>query len=50
MLFEMRLEPGFDVARNGRFLAVQRDPQAPPTPVHVVLNWFDELTRRVPVN
>ena len=50
MLFDMRLEPGYDVARDGRVLAVQRDPQAPPTPVPVVLNRFDELKRRVPVN
>ena len=47
MLFEKRLE-GYDVARDGRFLAVVRDESAPPAPVNVVLNWFEELKRLVP--
>jgi hypothetical protein len=46
----MRLEPGYGVARDGRVLAVQRDPQAPPTPLHVVRNWLDEIDAAVPVN
>jgi Tol biopolymer transport system component len=32
-----------------RFLAVQAvDPEQPPTQINVVLNWFEELKRRVP--
>lgn len=38
MLFEKRLLE-FDVAPDGRFLAVLPDETAPPAPVHVVLNW-----------
>lgn len=32
-----------------RFLMVRYEPAAIPTRINVVLNWFDELTRRVPV-
>jgi serine/threonine-protein kinase len=49
VLFEKRLE-GYDVAADGRFLAVLPDEQTPPAPVNVVLNWLEELKRRVPVN
>jgi hypothetical protein len=35
--------------RDGRFLVAQRDPQAPPARVNVILNWFDELRAHVPV-
>ena len=49
MLFEKRLE-GYDVARDGRFLAVVPDQNAPPAPVNVVVNWFEELKRLVPSN
>jgi serine/threonine-protein kinase len=48
-LFQMPLRNGYSVARDGRFLVVQRDPRARPTPVNIVLNWFDELRARVPV-
>jgi Tol biopolymer transport system component len=49
VLFEKRLE-GYDVAADGRFLAVLPDEQTPPAPVNVVLNWFQELKRLVPVD
>ncbi len=28
---------------------IQRNPEAPLTRIHVVLNWFEELNRLVPV-
>jgi hypothetical protein len=49
MLFETPLI-GYDVAADGRFLGVLRDSTIPQAPVNVVLNWFDELKRLVPVN
>jgi eukaryotic-like serine/threonine-protein kinase len=45
--FEAPIYGGFDVAPGGRFFSVVRDPTEPPTPAHVVLNWFDELRRGV---
>ena len=48
-LFRAQFLPGYSVARDGRFLVAQRDPQAPPARVNVILNWFDELRARVPV-
>ena len=32
----------YDVAADGRFLAIRRDPAAE---IHVVLNWVEELRR-----
>jgi len=49
VLFEKRLE-GYDVAADGRFLAVLPDEHTPPAPVNVVLNWLEELKRLVPVD
>ena len=39
----------YDVAPDGRFLMMKpsEEEQAPPR-LNVVLNWVDELTRRVP--
>jgi len=48
-LFEARFDFGYDVAPDGRFIVAQRDPQAPPVPVHIVLNWFDELKAKAPL-
>jgi serine/threonine-protein kinase len=40
--------PYYDVAPDGEhFVLVQ---EAPPTQIHVVLNWFEELKERVPTN
>jgi hypothetical protein len=47
VLFE-RAWQGYDVAPDGRFIAVVPDENTPPTPAHVVLNWFEELRRLVP--
>jgi hypothetical protein len=42
--------PAFDVSPDGqRFLMVKETDQAPSlTQINVVLNWFEELKRRVP--
>jgi len=57
MLFEGRYEPApfpstnYDVSRDGqRFLMIKsiEQEQAAPTQINVVLNWFEELKRRVP--
>ncbi len=60
LLFEGRYlsvhytEPAFanyDVAPDGqRFLMLRAAEEAGPTRINVVLNWFEELKRRVPVN
>jgi serine/threonine-protein kinase len=45
------LDPApYDVTPDGRrFLMIQSDPQEPSaTQINVVLNWFEELKRRVP--
>jgi hypothetical protein len=47
MLFEKRLG-GYDVTREGRFLAVLPDASTPPAAANVVLHWFEELKRTVP--
>ena len=57
MLFEGRYEPGpvqlnnYDVSPDGqRFLMLKpsESAEAAPTQINVVLNWFEELKRRVP--
>jgi Tol biopolymer transport system component len=57
VLFEGRYEPpagttpNYDVSPDGqRFLMIKRSEQeaAAPTQINVVLNWFEELKRRVP--
>jgi serine/threonine-protein kinase len=41
---------GYDVARDGRFLMVEPlEPERPATAIDVVINWFDDVRRRVPV-
>jgi hypothetical protein len=41
-------EPRYDVAPDARrFLLRVGNPDAPAREIHVVLNWFDELKRRV---
>jgi hypothetical protein len=39
---------GFDVAPDGRFLMLKRKETT--TQVNVILNWTEELKRRVPTN
>jgi hypothetical protein len=52
VLFEGRYETGvgtFDVSADGqRFLMVKASEEQAATQVNVVLNWFEELRRRVP--
>jgi hypothetical protein len=38
----------YDVAPDGRFAMVRGEAQSAQSPLHVVLNWFEELKRRVP--
>jgi serine/threonine-protein kinase len=41
----------FDVLPDGKhFIMVEADPDATPTQLQVVTNWFEELKHRVPVN
>jgi len=39
----------YDVAPDGRFLMIQELGESTPPCIHVVLNWFEELKRLVPV-
>ena len=42
--------PGYDVMPDGQsFVMIQRNREAPLTEIHVVLNWFEELNRLVPI-
>ncbi len=55
-LFEARaaagrstFQAGYSVSPDGRrFLVLLLDPRAIPTQINVVLNWFEELTAKVP--
>ena len=40
----------YAVMPDERFLMIRYEPEAIPTRINVVLNWFEELTRRVPTN
>ena len=50
LLFEGQFG-AWDVAPDGqRFLMVQSvEPELPPTKIHLILNWFEELKEKVPV-
>jgi len=41
-------QPGYDVARDGRFLMLRADAPTPPPELRIVLNWLDEVKRLVP--
>jgi Tol biopolymer transport system component len=48
-----RFDPNYDVTADGqRFLMIKKSEResAAPTQINVVLNWFEELKRRVPAN
>jgi len=57
LLFEGRYEVSFlitgqrfyDVSPDGRFLMVKSDTPTAPRQLHLVVNWFEELKRLVPV-
>ena len=43
-------DAAFDVMPDGEhFLMIRHEPSAIPDRIHVVVNWFDELRRLVPV-
>ena len=49
-LFERSASPGWDVDPNGkRFLMLKRSDGGPIGRISIVLNWVDELRRRVPL-
>jgi hypothetical protein len=57
LLFERALAeygsapPAYDVAPDGRFVMVEEgQSEPPPTRLNIVLNWGEELKRRVPPN
>ena len=45
-----RGSPDYDVFPDGSFVFVERDPRPAPRQINMVLNWFEELKRLVPVN
>jgi hypothetical protein len=48
--FESQYFHEFDVSADGaRFLFIRAEPESRPTRVNVILNWFPELARKVPV-
>ncbi len=50
LLFEGRYETDYDVSTDGRhFVMIRTEYASSPTEIRVVLNWFDELERLVPV-
>jgi serine/threonine-protein kinase len=42
--------PSYDVGPDGRFVLIEGPPEAPVIRLNVVLNWFDDLRRLVPVS
>ncbi len=55
LLFDDRFEmssiaglANYDVSSDGRFLMVESEENEGPAQLYVVLNWFEELKRRVP--
>ena len=43
-------DTNFDILPDGKFLMVHNEPEAVPTRINVIFNWFQELKERVPVN
>jgi eukaryotic-like serine/threonine-protein kinase len=41
--------PSYDVGPDGRFVLIEGPPEAPVTRLNVVLNWFADLRRLVPL-
>jgi serine/threonine-protein kinase len=39
--------PGYDVSSDGQRFLVAKDVEAPPTEVHIVVNWLEELKGRL---
>jgi hypothetical protein len=40
--------PNYDVSPDGRFLIIKPEPSAPSTHINFVINWFEELQKRIP--
>ena len=50
VLFDMRsYEPGFDISPDGQRFLMIKPPKGEAGQINVVLNWFEELKRLVPV-
>ena len=50
LLFEGRYAGEYDVSPDGQhFVMIRTEYASSPTEIRVVLNWFDELERLVPV-
>jgi len=48
VLFDGRYLPSYDVAPDGdSFVMIQMEEEEPPTEIRIVLNWFDELERKM---
>lgn len=39
----------YGVMPDGRFLMIHHEPEAVPTRIGVIFNWFEELKTRVPI-
>ena len=45
------ISDSYDISQNdNRFLMIRRDQDSAPTRLNVILNWFEELKERVPVD
>jgi len=42
--------PAYDVDRAGNRFLMLKIAEPPPSALHVVVNWFEELRRRVPAD
>ncbi len=48
--FSYSLAPDYDVAPDGQhFVILDANPDSPAREINVVLNWFEELKRLVPI-
>ena len=48
-LSQRDLWTNYAVMPDGRFLMVRHEPEAVPTRINVIFNWFEELKARVPI-
>jgi DNA-binding beta-propeller fold protein YncE len=48
MIFEGDYDPSYDVSRDGRIALIKNGPKPTTGQINVVLNWGEELKRRVP--
>ena len=49
-LFEGRYAEYYDITPDGKHFVMLTEEQAELTEMNVVLNWFEELRRRVPID